>query len=307
MSAFSNRSRLAAILALAGALAGLWVLWQRRPHSIAPGALLPYLPPASAAMVYLDVDGLRKAGILEKLSAAPAAQDPDYRSFIDATKFDYARDLDAVLVSFQEHGTFMVLRGRFDWGALRRYAAAQGGACDNGPCRMEGSQPDRKISFYELRPGLMALAVARDAYAAALITRHGAVTGLDFPTSPVWFTIPPGELRKQALPSGTRTFASALEGANRLWLSLDRGAADGYRLALRVECRSEQDARALANQLQSTTETLRKWIARENQSPNPNDLSGLLTAGAFRHEGASVHGAWPIAPGFLDNLTKGAL
>ncbi|MDX2152898.1 MAG: hypothetical protein SFV54_19295 [Bryobacteraceae bacterium] len=305
MPLFTRRTQIALAVLLAAVAAGAW-FWIRRPHSTAPAALLPYIPPADAALVYLDVAALRQAGILQRLNAAPAAQDPDYRSFVDATKFDYTRDLDAALLSFQDTGNFMVLRGRFDWNALRRYVQANQGSCDNGPCRIQGSQPGRRISFYEIRPDLMALAVSQDAYAAALITRHPSTPPLHFPNSPIWFTIPPKDLRRDSLPTGTRTFASALEGALRLWLALDRAPA-GYQLALRVECQSEQEARALANQLTSTTDTLRKWIARDQQTPNPNDLSGVLTAGSFRHEGPTVLGGWPIAPGFLDNLTKGAL
>jgi hypothetical protein len=46
-------------------------------------------------------------------------------------------------------------------------------------------------------------------------------------------------------------------------------------------------------------------IARERQTPNPSDLSGVLTSGVFRQEGTRVHGSWPLGPAFLENLLDG--
>jgi len=47
---------------------------------------------------------------------------------------------------------------------------------------------------------------------------------------------------------------------------------------------------------------LRQMIARENQSPNPADLSGVLAAGSFSSGGKRVYGYWPIEPSFVENL-----
>ena len=50
---------------------------------------------------------------------------------------------------------------------------------------------------------------------------------------------------------------------------------------------------------------LRDLIEKEHQTPNPADLSGLLTAGTFHNEGRKVLGAWPISQALVDNLLGG--
>jgi hypothetical protein len=72
-------------------------------------------------------------------------------------------------------------------------------------------------------------------------------------------------------------------------------------------CRSAADARALVTELRDTTARLRDLIARENQTPNANDLSGVLAAGAFELKDAHVLGRWPIERSFLESLAGGAL
>jgi hypothetical protein len=64
-------------------------------------------------------------------------------------------------------------------------------------------------------------------------------------------------------------------------------------------------ASALLVQLEQLTETLRKWIAREDTKPNPGDLSGVLTAGIFRREDRRVYGSWPIPKEFIRAITDG--
>jgi hypothetical protein len=87
-------------------------------------------------------------------------------------------------------------------------------------------------------------------------------------------------------------------------LSLGSDGA-GLRARLLVQCRSEADAQTLTARLRETTELLRNMIARERHTPNPSDLSGVLTSGAFRQEGSRVYGAWPLGPTFLENLFGG--
>ena len=59
--------------------------------------LLRYLPAAAGTTLFVDVELLRRGGVLEQMVAPRSiAQDPDYREFVRETKFDYARDLDAL-------------------------------------------------------------------------------------------------------------------------------------------------------------------------------------------------------------------
>jgi hypothetical protein len=61
----------------------------------------------------------------------------------------------------------------------------------------------------------------------------------------------------------------------------------------------------LAAQLGSITAMLREMIAREHQTPNPHDLSGVLTSGTFNHLGTRVLGSWPLEKGFVVGLLGG--
>jgi hypothetical protein len=71
---------------------------------------------------------------------------------------------------------------------------------------------------------------------------------------------------------------------------------------LNVRCASEADATALSAELNKTTGLLRELIEREHQKPNPADLSGFLTSGAFRTEGTRVSGYWRITRALIANL-----
>jgi hypothetical protein len=51
---------------------------------------------------------------------------------------------------------------------------------------------------------------------------------------------------------------------------------------------------------------LREMIAREHQTPNPGDLSGVLTSGTFNHLGTRVLGSWPLEKGFVEGLLGGS-
>jgi hypothetical protein len=98
-----------------------------------------------------------------------------------------------------------------------------------------------------------------------------------------------------------RLFAKAMEGAEKVTFSLS--TAEG-RMAVELDasCRSPQDASTLAYQLDGVTRVLKEMIARENKSPNPSDLSGVLTAGVFNTVDQRVLGHWPINPEFLRSI-----
>ena len=101
-------------------------------------------------------------------------------------------------------------------------------------------------------------------------------------------------------------FATALASADKILLSLGpQGQQLEARLA--VTCRTAVDAAALTAQLQRVTALLQEMIARENQRPDPKDLSGVLTAGVFQQAGRRVMGRWPLPPVFLESLAGGAL
>lgn len=171
---------------------------------------------------------------------------------------------------------------------------------------MQGSQPERRISFFPLRPGLMALAVSPDASAAVRLATPAPGAAVIPVASPVWLSVPVSTLRSgDNLPAGTRMFAHSLGEAQSVTLAF---APEGQRMAARLDvlCRTEIDAADAALELTRVTGLLRQLIARENQKPNPADLSGVLAAGSFRSDGKRVYGYWPIEPGFIENLFGGA-
>ena len=148
------------------------VTYVRARRFDSPDRLLARLPSQEAVLLFVDFGALRQAGTLDLLNQSRASQEQEYQSFVTATSFDYLRDLDMGMASFQPTGVSFVARGRFDWPRLSAYAVAQGGRCQNAVCRMQGSTPDRQISFQPLRQDTMALAVSKDDWAVAALNRH---------------------------------------------------------------------------------------------------------------------------------------
>ena len=307
---FSRRAWFVTLaLAVCGGAAGLVTFERARVQAASPKGMLRRLPAQKAIVLFLDFDSLRRGGMLKLFSNAKSGEEPDYQAFVRATGFDYRNDLDAAAVAFAGDGEFFVVKGRFDWRKLGSYVASQGGTCVNGLCRMPGSTAGRRISLLPLQSNLMALAVSSDDFAVTRLTepQNGAVEPLDRPSEPVWLSIPPDSLKSaDHLPSGTRMFATALASADRILLSLD---SQGQQLEARlaVTCRTSTDAITLVKELERATSLLRETIIRENQKPNPKDLSGVLTAGVFEQAGRRVVGRWALPPAFLESLAGGTL
>jgi len=285
----------------------VWGVARFRYHSLRTTAdWLQRLPTQDSMVFYIDFAALRKSGVLQLLAGSKVAEEPEYKVFVMKTEFDYTRDLDAVLACFTPHAKYLVVKGRFDWSSLASYAREQGGACRDALCRMSGSTPERKISFFPLRPNLMGLAVGPDDSAAIdLESTPARRRALEMPDAPVWISIPPALLKTGSdMPPGTRMFAHTMQDANDVSIAM-APSGDRFEARLNVQCRSEQQAAALATQLQGITAMLREMIAREHQTPNPRDLSGVLTSGTFNHLGTRVLGSWPLEKGFVEGLLGG--
>jgi hypothetical protein len=240
------------------------------------------------------------------LSTSAVEQDPEYRDFVKETGFDYSRDLDAALVAFTPTGKYFLVRGRFDWSLLRTHLQKQGGVCRNAFCRVGGSVPERKISYFPIDRSVMGLAVSPDEWAATQLQVQREHR-LELPHEPVWAVFRGSALAESgSLPSGSVAFARALAGAERVVLAATP-QQDGVELIMRVSCASGDQARELVARLREITATLRDLIRREGQMPNPRDLSGVLTNGSFNSEGALVEGRWPLPKPFLESLAGGSL
>lgn len=123
-------------LALIGLVA--YLAYQTRPQPRAtyppgPEAGLAWLPADAAAVGAVDLERVRKyPWFLQTFSTATegVAEDADYRAFVTATGFDYARDLDRLWVAaFAENQRALVAgvaEGRFASAKIVAYARAEG-------------------------------------------------------------------------------------------------------------------------------------------------------------------------------------
>jgi len=279
------------------------VIYLRRSAPISAAEMVSYMPAGDSTLLYLDVQGLRDSGILEKLAGSTVAEEPDYKAFVAESGFDYRTDLDAVLSSTSDVQQLFLLKGRFDWKSLIKYATNHGGSCVNGFCKIPSDRPNRSISFYPVGTNVLSLGISRDEFAAGNIHPPKSKTPLPgVAPQPVWLAVPASTLQDvEKLPAGTKLFAKALAGAERVVFALGP-EQERFELAMDVTCKTAEDAVRLRVELEGLTTMLGKLISREKQTPNPSDLSGVLTAGVFQRVDRHVVGKWPIQKAFIDGL-----
>lgn len=288
-----------AVAVLAGAIAA-WRVHTAREF-FDQRNLLSRFPAEDALAMSVDFTALRAAGLL---TASKTPPEPDYKQFVDGTGFDYRRDLDSVAASFSRSGTFFIARGRFDWKKLRDYAARQGGSCYEDLCRMQGSKPERHISFLPLRGDAIALAVSANDLAATMLTKTGPPVTTAIPSGPVWLSVPGSELRKQdALPPGMHLLLSALTSADRVVITVGP-AGSSIEAHLEATCRTKDDAKVLASQLRTTTSMIREALQHDSKAGD-DELAALLTGGSFDASDRRVSGTWPVRKSLLEALTDG--
>src|SRR5947209_5787679 len=185
-------------------------------------SILARLPADDASILSIDFASLRRSGILDLLSGPVVEEEPEYKVFIRKTAFDYRRDLDHAFISFHPNGVYFLVKGRFDWKRLEAYAKEQGGGCFNTLCRMPGSLPSRKISFFPLKSNLMAMSVSADDFAATRMNDPPKTARrVVILKEPDWLSLPAATLKKSSeFPTGTQLFAKAMEDAESATLSL---------------------------------------------------------------------------------------
>jgi hypothetical protein len=280
------------------------MVWYRsRPLSLP--AMLKRLPTQGAPVLYIDFAALRQGGILQLLDGNKTSEDPEYLAFIRKTRFDYRQDLDSALVAFAPTGSYMLVKGRFEWNSLRAYAQSQGGICAYSLCRVPGSSETHRISFLPLQTNLMAVAVSADESAATDMTTSAGGPDQEAPSGALWLSMPGSWLRSRpGLPDGTQMFARSVEQADSITLSFVP-EAEHVAARLVVRCRSDHEAAEISAQLILATARLREAILREHHTPNPADLSGPLSSGSFRSEGSRVLGYWSLERAFVQNILGG--
>ena len=306
------------MIALAFGTAGGLALYNvhRTNAFFEPHSLLSRFPNEEATVLSVDVGLLRQAGLLTPRSKAPL--EADYKQFLDGTGFDYRRDLDSVVASFSSKGNFYIARGRFNWKKLRAYTATQGGSCYRELCRVQGSTPDRHISFLPLRDDAIAIAVSTNDLAATALATAGPPISAVLPTAPAWVSIPGAELRRpNTLPPDLRLMLSALQTADRITLTIGPvpnapeppatappATETAIEARLETTCRTPVDAGILISQLRNTTTTLKEAVARDKEAQS-DELARAIIAGTFAQSDRKVTGKWPIRPGLIESLTAG--
>lgn len=295
------------VLLVACALAAGGIYWFRLRSAAGPSDLVACLPTANASVIYIDVDALRRSGILDMVLGPKTAEEPDYQQFVGETKFDYRRDLDAVAAALKDGRTYLVLHGRFHWNNLSDYAGRHGGSCHNDFCVVPGSQPNRRISFYLLKRDVMAMAIGPDDFGAYQVKNESGNLALATPKEPVWALVPAGALQSMdTLPAAAKAYVPALQGAEQIVFSVGTNPAQQLQLGVNVTCKDAPAATALVTQFEGTTKALRDLLGRQRQKPDPADLSGVLVAGSFRRDERQVYGAWPISREFVDAIAGNA-
>ena len=296
------------VMLVSGGAVGI-LEWGRRSRDSSDAALFLRLPfENEGVQVFVDVQALRQAGLLDMLAGSRAAEETDYRSFVQDTRFDYREHLDTIFGAFLGERAVFVLRGRFDWTAIRRHAVARGAKCVNGYCSLPASKPNRYLSFYSVFPSVLAVGIANDPGSAwGASAQRDPPPGFHFPPQPFWVAVPATVLNDaDALPAGTRAFASAVRQAQHVTLGI---GSSGANLAVEMQATfaSAEDSGRTRDRLEEITRLLRNFIQREKQAPNPRDLSGVLTAGVFEQRENKVLGRWPVRREFLQALAGGNL
>ncbi len=306
MSFWSRPWRVALAVAVVCAAAVAIFYGLRNPPYDA-GRLLALLPGDRATLVYIDTEALRKSGLLGLVAGSKAAEEADYRKFVEQTGFDYRTDLDAVAAAFVDGRVYGALRGRFAWAKLAAYAQSQGGQCRDSVCSMPGSAPERNISYYQVAPNVLALAVSPEARGVTSIGPNGRKVELPAALDPFWMSVPAAVFKQlDAFPNGTRAFLSPLARAEKVTFAM---GPQGERLQLRLEvvCMTAEAAADLTKQLNGVTGLLKDMIGRAHMTPNPRDLSGVLVSGSFAQRAATVIGTWPVDRGFVEALASGQI
>lgn len=300
----NQRRATLAIVAGAIVLAAVFLVlkWRDSREFFEPRHLLSRFPVEDATVVSIDFAALRAGGFLAP--SKNAAIEPDYKAFVEATGFDYRRDLDLVIATLGPSGNYFIAKGRFQWDRLQGYASTQGGSCYEKLCRMPGSTPERRISFLPLRDDAIAIGVSTNDLAATKLRAVGKLPETPVPGSPAWMLIPGSAIRRPGnLPPGVRMLLSSLNTAERVVIKVGPSAS-GIEMRLEAPCRTAADARTLVSQLKVTTAMLKEAVSHDKETAT-DDLAMLLTSGSFDQKDKQAFGRWPVPKGLLDSLTSG--
>ncbi len=294
-------SRSKAWLILAGCLvvaALTWIGVYRYQHRFvqANTDLLKLLPHSGVTTLFADVAALRRSDYLKFLTGS-AGQEKEYAQFVRETGFDYTRDLDALAASWDGRQSFFVLRGRFNWRAIRNYFATHGGGCREEICTTATNTPGRAASIVSVQPDVAGVAVGSDDRAATLLEHSRSDAATPSSNAPLWVE-PSRELLRNPteLPLAVRIFAISLESADSLVLELRPSPDNQTAFTIRINAafRNKPMAETAQTQLTLNTNMLKLELTREHKQADPSDLAWLLTSGAFQVADRNLLGTWSV-------------
>jgi hypothetical protein len=297
--------KLVASLVVAGAIVAGFLIW-RGATTYNDAQLIQCLPQARATHVFLDVEKLRRGGVLDLIAGSKSAEDADYKAFLEHTGLNYRTDIDAIAAAFSEGNTYLAMRGRFDWKKLSAYVASQGGRCSEAACSMAATRAGYFVSLTPLRRAVLAIAVSTDEHGVRMIGLQDWRKPPRLPQEPVWLSVPSYALSEASLGAGTHAFLEPLSQAQDVIFAAG-AAGGGFQLRVEATCATPEIAELMTRRLASSTDMLKKMLEREHLTASPNDLSGVLVAGTFTQQKERVNGSWPISRGFLESLAGGEL
>lgn len=289
----------AVLLACAVLVGGLSV-WRSRSN-LPAARLVSHLPEAGGVTAGIDVEALRRGGVLRALDGSGVVQEPEYQNFVRETGFNYEQDLDYVLARFSAGRSFFLLKGRFRWSQLQSYVKAQGGTCRNTFCEMAGSTPDRRISFFPLRVNTLALAVGPESGLAWAMLENRQTSEVEPPRALLWVRVRPAAMKTSNMPAALRQILEAAGPASELQLAL-APAGEGFQVTLEALCLNPEEASSLRRQLEAATRLLARMSPPQEAGGAEGDLRAVLAAGAFRVDGSRVFGRWPVSRTFAEGI-----
>jgi len=223
------------LAAIVCAIAAGGVYWWRAARTFTNQQLIQSLPQARATHVFIDVGGLRRAGVLDLIAGSKSVEDPEYKTFVEQTGMDYRTDLDAVSAAFSEGNSYFALRGRFVWKKLAAYAQSHGGKCEASLCSMPATRSGYSISFLPLRPTVLAMAVSTDEHGVGMIGLQDWRKPPRLPSEPVWISVPSYSLSDTNLAAGTHAFLEPLSQAQDVMFAVG-SAPKGFQVRLEAVC-----------------------------------------------------------------------
>jgi hypothetical protein len=130
------------ILIVAAGLAFFYHPWRGSDPQSLRAQMLNLLPADSSAVIFLDLDQFRTTPFLAQLLqwAPQAPTDEEYKQFVQASGFDYERDLDRLAISISKkaggESIFGIADGHFDRKKIEDYAGKNGKQLGNSSNRV---------------------------------------------------------------------------------------------------------------------------------------------------------------------------